>query len=154
MGFREGLMLAGAVLAGCATAPKPQETAPADSRMAMMEMMEMMCPVKVAGTSVRAEDTPTGAALVFTTTGDVAELRSRVKMMAQKHARMHGEGKGEGHMQAPLSPPPDVEAVEVEAGAQLLLTPRETAQLPALRAMAQARAQAMAGGDCPMMRGP
>jgi hypothetical protein len=40
------------------------------------------CPMQVDGTSVRAEDVDGGAALVFTTEGDLAELRERVK----KHA--------------------------------------------------------------------
>ena len=37
------------------------------------------CPVEVPGTSVTVEDMPTGAALVFVTTGDVTELQSRAK---------------------------------------------------------------------------
>ena len=48
------------------------------------------CPVSVPGTSVNVEDTDTGAALVFVTTGDVAELRKRVTAMAQIHNDHHG----------------------------------------------------------------
>lgn len=48
------------------------------------------CPVSVPGTSVNVEDTDTGAALVFVTTGDVAELRKRVSAMAQMHNEHHG----------------------------------------------------------------
>ena len=47
------------------------------------------CPVEVAGTSVTVEDTDTGAALVFVTTGDVAELRKRDGLLAQKHNDHH-----------------------------------------------------------------
>jgi len=35
------------------------------------------CPAEVSGTSVTVEDTPTGAALVFVTTGDVKDLQAR-----------------------------------------------------------------------------
>ena len=48
------------------------------------------CPVAVPGTSVSVEDTDTGAALVFVTTGDAAELRRRVGSMASMHNDQHG----------------------------------------------------------------
>lgn len=48
------------------------------------------CPASVPGTSVTVEDTDTGAALVFVTTGDVAELRKRVTAMASMHNQHHG----------------------------------------------------------------
>ncbi len=48
------------------------------------------CPVVVPGTSVTVEDTATGAALVFVTTGDVAEVRRRVASLAQTHNDHHG----------------------------------------------------------------
>jgi hypothetical protein len=48
------------------------------------------CPVAVAGTSVTVEDAPNGAALVFITTGDVAEVRRRVAAMASMHNEHHG----------------------------------------------------------------
>lgn len=62
------------------------------------------CPVAIPGTSVSVEDTDTGAALVFVTTGDVAELRKRVAAMAAAHNEEHakmgplptGAGDGEG----------------------------------------------------------
>jgi hypothetical protein len=47
------------------------------------------CPVSVAGTSVTVEDTDTGAALVFVTTGDEGELRKRVEAMAAMHNEQH-----------------------------------------------------------------
>lgn len=47
------------------------------------------CPVAVAGTSVTVEDTTTGAALVFVTTGDVADVRQRVAAMASMHNEQH-----------------------------------------------------------------
>ncbi|MBA3541763.1 MAG: hypothetical protein H0T79_19270 [Deltaproteobacteria bacterium] len=50
---------------------------------------EPSCPMTVAGTSVTVEDTDTGAALVFVTTSDPAELRKRVASMAQMHNDQH-----------------------------------------------------------------
>lgn len=64
------------------------------------------CPMTVPGTSVTVEDTDAGAALVFVTTGDVAQLRERVRAMATMHNDMHGamgplptgdESGGAGH---------------------------------------------------------
>ena len=66
---------------GGSTTPTPTTpTAPAG---------DPACPVAVAGTSVTVEDTDTGAALVFITTGDVADLRKRAGAMAQKHNDHH-----------------------------------------------------------------
>ena len=48
------------------------------------------CPVAVPGTSVTVEDTNTGAALVFITTGDAAEVRKRATAMATMHNDHHG----------------------------------------------------------------
>jgi len=58
--------------------------------------MAGMCPMAVEGTTARAEDVEGGAAMVFTTTGDVSELRRRVARMAEMHNRHHGEGHGHG----------------------------------------------------------
>ena len=63
------------------------------------------CPVAVAGTSVTVEDAAYGAALVFVTTGDVAEVRKRVAALASMHNDHHsamgplpdGTDAGGGH---------------------------------------------------------
>lgn len=49
------------------------------------------CPVSVPGTSVSVEDTATGAAFVFVTTGDVAAVRERVAALAAMHNDHHGK---------------------------------------------------------------
>ena len=46
------------------------------------------CPMQLEGVTVKANDVEGGAQLVFSTTGDVAELRRRVAHMAEMHA--HG----------------------------------------------------------------
>ena len=45
------------------------------------------CPVLVPGTSVTVEDTDKGAALVFVTTGDVPQVRTRAKFLATAHGK-------------------------------------------------------------------
>ena len=45
------------------------------------------CPMQIAGTSVRTEETVSGPALAFTTTGDVDGLRMRVRRMASAENR-------------------------------------------------------------------
>jgi hypothetical protein len=48
------------------------------------------CPMAVTGTTLRTEDTSGGVALVFLTSGDVSELRQRVRHMADMHNRAQG----------------------------------------------------------------
>src|SRR5258706_3058947 len=45
------------------------------------------CPMLVRGTSVTVEDTDKGASLVFVTTGDVENLRTRAKFLALAHTK-------------------------------------------------------------------
>lgn len=94
-------ILSAGVLAACGGGSKPASTAQAPRTGAD----DPSCPVAVQGTSVTVEDTNTGAALVFVTTGDVAELRKRVATMAQMHNDHHasmgampdGKDGGGGH---------------------------------------------------------
>jgi hypothetical protein len=75
-----------ASLAACGGgAAAPAVEAPRAAR----EAGDPTCPVSVAGTSVTVEDTDTGAALVFVTTGDAAELRRRVAQVASSHNDHH-----------------------------------------------------------------
>jgi hypothetical protein len=106
------LFIAGALaLGGCAssqareqpTTAEPEASPPAAQqepgmRGGMMgREMAGMCPMAVEGTTARAGDVEGGAAIVFTTTGDVSELRRRVARMAQMHNEMHNRHHGEGH---------------------------------------------------------
>jgi hypothetical protein len=122
--------------------------------------MAATCPMAVAGTSARAEDVDGGAAIAFTTTGDVTELRRRVAHMAEMHARHHGEGHGpmmgndskmgtmgHGMMMAAAQ----ARSEDIEAGARIVLTPNEPAELARLREHTRQHAEKMASGQCPMM---
>jgi hypothetical protein len=60
--------------------------------------MAGMCPMGVAGTSAQTEDTANGVAVVFTTTGDVNELRRRVAHMADMHNQHHAQPGHAGTM--------------------------------------------------------
>lgn len=86
-GLVVGLSCFAAMSSACggASAPPASPTAVAD------DSDDPSCPIAVPGTSVTVEDTDTGAALVFITTGDVGEVRRRVVAMAQMHNDMHGK---------------------------------------------------------------
>jgi len=87
-------------LAGCSGSQKStrEESATSASTTQQQDMhgmqgMAAMCPMQVQGTKVEASNTDTGAALTFTTQGDVTELRHRVSAMAQMHNEHHaGQG--------------------------------------------------------------
>lgn len=85
-----GSLLLTLALAACGGgAPSAASTAPAAAPTANAD--DPSCPVAIPGTSVDVEDTSTGAALVFVTTGDVEDLRRRVASMAQMHNDEHGK---------------------------------------------------------------
>lgn len=123
-------------------------------------------PVAVAGTSVTVEDTDRGAALVFVTTGDVAEVRKRATAMAAMHNEHHaamgplptGDEGGGGHDHGGHSGHDmgDMEMVhsqatveEIDGGARIVLVaaPADVAQLQEQLRM---HAQHMSGGTCAM----
>lgn len=73
------------------------------------------CPAAIEGTTVRATDVEGGAALTFTTQGDVTELRRSAERMAEMHNRhqggmmMYGRGgmmRGYGGAPGPRGEPP------------------------------------------------
>jgi hypothetical protein len=110
------------------------------------------CPMRVRGTRVVAAPTAGGAALTFTTEGDVRELRARVREMAARHDRVMASGhRGTGVMHGQIGmPPARATVVDVEGGARLVFTPTDGAQADELRAAARRHAQRMQGGECPM----
>jgi hypothetical protein len=127
--------------------------------------MAGMCPMSVPGTRVAAEDTDAGVALAFTTSPDqAAALRERVHAMAEMHNRQHGGaagdhhgmhgamGEGTGGMGGMERPPPAEARVEdVQAGARIVLTPRDPADLQQLRDTVRQHAAHMQAHGCGMM---
>jgi hypothetical protein len=114
--------------------------------------------------------------VVFTTTGDVVELRRRVRLMAEMHDKHRGgeanegmtmgggmmdggttdagmtkDGGMMGMMGGGMMPASTARAEDVEGGARLLLTPRDLDELGALRAHGRQHVSQMSSGKCPMM---
>ncbi|MCC6556706.1 MAG: hypothetical protein IT372_27410 [Polyangiaceae bacterium] len=165
------VVAAGAALAGCApsgsaraepaasaAAPPPPGQDPGAQGMGAQgagPMSGPWCPTQVEGATVAPVDVERGAALDFkTSTGDVAELRRRVRAMAEMQnqrgggmgmGRGMGRGGGMGMFAATAS------AEDIEGGARLVLLPNDPAQLEALREHTRLRAERMALGQCPMM---
>lgn len=83
------LLLIALPLAACGGSSQPTPAQPT-AKAGPPPADDPSCPVTVPGTSVTTEDTATGAALVFVTTGDVAELRKRVVTLAAMHNERHG----------------------------------------------------------------
>lgn len=111
--------------------------------------MAGMCPMEVPGTAVVATDVDGGIALSFTTsTGDVADLRQRMRRMAEMHNQPDGHKMKDGGMMMPAA---TASVADIEGGAQLILLPKEEAQLGALREHVRMKAQRMTAGECPMM---
>ncbi len=137
--------------------------------------MAGMCPMRIPGTEVAAADVDGGVSLSFTTsTDDVAELRQRVRRMADMHNERGGHMMMGGHGESPrgaehqhgaqsgathegdgrggmMMPPATASVEDVEGGARVVLRPQDPAQLAALQEHVRTKAQQMAGGECPMM---
>jgi hypothetical protein len=143
----------------------------------MMDMMGMgdQCPMFVAGTTVQAKDTSDGMAMTFTTTGNVAELRRRIHVMADHmnaHSSgagggmgMHGMGMGAdagmgmggsmmggGMMGGGTMPAMHAQVEDVDHGARLKMTPADPAKLNEMRQHMKEHVQMMnQSHGCSMM---
>jgi hypothetical protein len=187
MNSRIALMLVSAAVlaAGCkeqsaqttTTVSSAQALTPSASASAMPPgmrhggpMMGGMCPAEVPGTTVTEQDSQGGATLVFGTTGDVMEVRNRVRAMAEMHNRrqgmgpdagrpMHGRfGMHDGGMHMPwgdggmphmmMGPPSQARVDDLERGAQLVLTAANASDTDALRAHARKMVEQMGTGHC------
>src|SRR6266545_7647261 len=63
------------------------------AQMSEAAPMTQACPVMVPGTQVAAAETVNGESITFTTSPDhVADLRARVRTMANMHNRHHASG--------------------------------------------------------------
>ena len=167
-------------LAACASSQKPPEAAqtrqapPATGAQTMDRgAMHEECPMFVEGTTVKAEEADGGAALAFTTTGDVGELRRRVARMAEMHnARqtrrqmMMGQSGPTTGSRGQASDGPDqaaprgmmmrmvpatARAEETSGGARIVFTPQDPGDVGALQQQVTQRVKHMKPGQCPMM---
>lgn len=146
--------LAALLLVGCAGAQKPKHEHRGGP-------MSMVCPMPVPGTTVAAADIEGGAALTFITTGDVNELRLRIRRMAElnnEHPPRHRDGDlrpnpgGEPADMHEQMPDTTATAEDLENGAQLTLVPKNPADLTLLRDHLRQHADKINRGDCPPLQ--
>jgi hypothetical protein len=118
-----------------------------------------LCTRSMPGSSVRAEDTVTGAALLFTTNrpGEVATLRAKVRAMAARHKSMQGmrgrgmQGRGmaKGPMHGGMTMHTSrVVARDVPNGAMLEFQPMQAAQRSQIRTEVHQHATWLQSNDC------
>jgi hypothetical protein len=136
----------------------------------MMDQLCAGCPMGVQGADVTVADTDGGVALTFTTdAGNVADLRTSVKKMAQMYETHHGyvgmmwdhmgdEGLGRGgsgmggenmgHMARRGMPAARNTVTDTIKGARLAFWPTDPAQLDALRTHVRWHQERMLSGEC------
>lgn len=164
---------------------EPVTSAPVTAHAEQSSPGRCTCPMamNMANTQITTADTTDGIAIVFATTGDVADLRARVRKIADMHNRMagemgsvHGEGAQGGGMQAGGMQgdgmhcdqgggmhgmgmgakliPSRASVEDVPGGARLVLVPADASQLEVLRQQARMWVEMMQRGQCPMMSPP
>lgn len=135
---------------------------PAPARSGAMSMEN--CPMAVPGTSVASQDTPEGEAITFSTSsGDVNELRRRVRVMSELHGGHHvggdaaamGQGAGAGGMESDVhesmtAPTSRATVSDVEGGARVDIVPVDPTQVEQVRAAARTHAEHMQREGCAM----
>lgn len=184
------------ILSACGTSSKAQASDPTDqaqqaqtnqqeqaSEQGQMQanqgqMMQQTCPMQLEGTSAKIEKLDDAVALDFTTTGDVDQLRQRVRQMAQMHQQNMGRGQmmhgqqgqmmqgqqgqmhgQQGQMHGQMNPQmrqmmanSTVEAEEIDNGMRLKFVPNDASQVDQMYQMIQQRRQMMSQRQgCPMM---
>lgn len=168
-------------LAACGGSSSPATTTTTPTKSGPTTADDPSCPVTVAGTSVSVEDAPDGAALVFVTTGDVAEVRRRVATMAAMHNEHHGAmgplpdgteaggghaghdmgghaghdmsggGKHAGHAGGMIGIHSKATATDIEGGAKLSIIVGG-ADVAKLQSELRTHAQHMGAGTCAMAK--
>jgi hypothetical protein len=109
------------------------------------------CPMLLPGTSVQAKDTKDGMAMTFTTSGDAAELRRRVRMMAE---HMNASTMGGGSTTGTMMPAMHCQVEDAGRGARLMITPDDPSRATEMRQHMKAHAQMMnQSHSCVMMMG-
>jgi hypothetical protein len=105
------------------------------------------CPLEVPGTSLTVEDTATGAALVFVTTGDAAELGKRAAAFAAMHNQHDGPADALGMM---FPQTWKASAVDIDGGARVEFEAATPDEAGALQSELRMHAQHLTGGSCKM----
>lgn len=105
------------------------------------------CPLEVPGTSLTVEDTATGAALVFVTTGDAAELHKRATAFAEMHNQQDGPADAMGMM---FRKEWKATAVDMEGGARVEFAAATPDGAGAIQSELRMHAHHLTGGSCRM----
>lgn len=127
----------------CGSKQPAQETKPVEPA----NTDDPSCPLVVPGTALSVEDTATGAALVFVTTGDAAAVRARAITLAAMHTKHNGPSGAMGMM---FSPGSKATASDVEGGARIEFVPAQPDGAAALQAELRMHAGHLTGGSCEM----
>lgn len=128
-------------LAACGATSRPPPTT------ARLAADDPSCPLLVPGTSLTVEDTATGAALVFVTTGDPLAVRARAAKLAEMHNQRDGDATAMGMM---FSPGSTATATEAEGGARVEFAAAQPDGIAAVQKELRGHATHMAGGTCEM----
>jgi hypothetical protein len=129
--------------AACGGSSSTKTTAPPTTAAAD----DASCPLLVPGTSVTVEDTTTGAALVFVTTGDPLAVRARAAKLAEMHNQRNGDAGALGMM---FSAGPTATATEIEGGARVEFAAAQPDGATAVQKELRGHASHMTGGSCEM----
>lgn len=144
--------------AACSTpAPSRTPVAPTAAEppvaITTQRALQDRCPMEVPDATVRAEDIETGAALVFTTSGiyggDIADLRRRVREMADLHNHYRDWMLARMPDRAML-PPARRHIDDVPRGARIVFEPGDESGMLELRARVHVEAKRIAAGICPI----
>jgi hypothetical protein len=153
------------VAAGCAASSPPPPSSPSSepsssSTIAPTPGARATCPLGVTGAEVAVSDEASGAvAIAFTTKGDVAELRRRVRDQAANYGPGAHQGLGHGGAHAGAQthglrlselPAIDAQVSDIDGGARLLVATKDAAERDHVRSELHERAaKIVALGDCP-----
>jgi len=146
--------LALAAVSACASSPAPRPAvaaAPAQARaLTPGELAADLCPLRVPNAKLTTEDVEDGSALAFTTTGDVADLRRRVRNLADIHGNYRQDLAAISV--TPTLPPADHFVEDVPGGARIVFKPAagDANALASFRGQVAAEADRLSTGRCPI----
>lgn len=141
LGFAFVLALA-AVACGSKTSSPPPTT---PNKMAAAD--DPSCPLVVPGTSISVEDTTTGAALVFVSTGDPLAVRARAAKLAEMHTKQDGPKDAMGMV---FSAGSTATATEIEGGARVEFAAAQPDGAAAIQKELRMHAGMLGPGSCRM----
>ena len=100
------------------------------------------CPLEVPGTSITVEDTNDGAAFVFVTTGDAADVQKHADAFAAAHATASGDS-----FAAMVAKSAQVTAQHVDHGAKIVFAGSDAG---AIQSELRMHAAHLSAGSCAM----